>query len=163
AARKRAMTTARTVALDVLLAIRKKEAFVQELLDDALKKAELTPADRRLATQLVFGVLRRRGSLDLLIRHVVTREPHRIEAWIGEAPRRGPLQLAYLARTPASSAIHETVDLADHMTAARAKGFVTATLRAIDRLLTPDIMADPGPAPLPIEPGRYRRLTAPVL
>ena len=50
------MTTARTVALDVLLAIRKKEAFVQELLDDALRRAELTPADRRLARRACRAV-----------------------------------------------------------------------------------------------------------
>jgi 16S rRNA (cytosine967-C5)-methyltransferase len=157
------MTTARTVALDVLLEIRKKEAFVQELLDDAFKKSDLAPPDRRLATQLVLGVVRRRASLDLLIRRVVTRESHKVEAWIWEALRLGTLQLAYLDRIPAYSAIHETVDLAIHRNAVRAKGFVNANLRAIDRLLTPDFVTDPGPAALPIETGRYRRLTEPVL
>ena len=93
------------------------------------------PPDRRLATQLVLGVVRRRASLDLLIRRVVTREPHKVEAWIWEALRLGTLQLAYLDRIPAYSAINETVDLAIHMDAARAKGFVNANLRAIDRLL----------------------------
>ena len=157
------MTTARTVALDVLLEIRRKEAFVQELLDDAFKKSDLAPPDRRLATQLVLGVVRRRASLDLLIRRVVTREPHNVEAWIWEALRLGALQLAYLDRIPAYSAINETVDLAVHMGTVRAKGFVNANLRAIDRLLTPDIVTEPGRAALPIEAGRYRRLTGPVL
>ena len=157
------MTTARTVALDVLLEIRRKEAFVQELLDDAFKKSDLAPPDRRLATQLVLGVVRRRASLDLLIRRVVTRESHRIEAWIWEALRLGALQLAYLDRIPAYSAINETVELAVHMDAVRAKGFVNANLRAIDRLLTPDLVTEPGPTALPIETGRYRRLTEPLL
>ena len=157
------MTTARTVALDVLLEIRRKEAFVQELLDDAFRKSDLAPADRRLAANLVLGVVRRRASLDLLIRRVVTREPHKIEAWIWEALRLGALQLAYLDRIPAYSAINETVDLAIHMDAVRAKGFVNANLRAIDRLLTPDMVTEPGPTSLPIEAGRYRRLTEAVL
>jgi 16S rRNA (cytosine967-C5)-methyltransferase len=157
------MTTARTVALDVLLEIRRKEAFVQELLDDAFRKSALAPADRRLAANLVLGVVRRRASLDLLIRRVVTREPHNVEAWIWESLRLGALQLAYLDRIPAYSAIKETVDLAIHMDAVRAKGFLNANLRAIDRLLTPDMVAEPGPSSLPIEAGRYRRLTEPVL
>ncbi len=54
-----ARSSARALALHVLLACRKKEAFVQELLDQHLCKACLSPPDRRLATQLVYGVLRR--------------------------------------------------------------------------------------------------------
>jgi hypothetical protein len=53
--------TARTLALQVLLDGRRREGFAQELLDRELGRGDLPAADRRLATQLVYGVLRRRG------------------------------------------------------------------------------------------------------
>src|SRR5256885_10655863 len=49
--------------------------------------------DRRLATQLVYGVLRRRGTLDTLLRPFVHREPHQVEPWLWEALRLGAFQL----------------------------------------------------------------------
>jgi len=54
--------TARTLALQVLLDCRNGDAFVQEVLDGHLTRSPLSPADRRLATHLAYGVLRRRGA-----------------------------------------------------------------------------------------------------
>ena len=65
--------TARQLALDVLATARPGDAFAWERLDAALGRAPLPPAERRLATQLVYGVLRRRGSLDALLRPLITR------------------------------------------------------------------------------------------
>jgi 16S rRNA (cytosine967-C5)-methyltransferase len=155
--------TARSIALHVLQQVRQKEAFVQELLDDAFRIAEPTPADRRLATQLVFGVLRRRGSLDALLRQVVTRAFHQVEPWIWEALRLGVFQLTFLTRVPTYSAINETVELAAVVGVPRAKGFLNANLRAVTRLLTDESATNPGSAALPIAPENYRRLTRPVL
>ena len=53
--------SARALALHVLLECQLKNAFVQDILDYELRAASLSPADRRLATHLVYGVLRRRG------------------------------------------------------------------------------------------------------
>ena len=50
---------ARGLALHVLLNCRQQDAFVQELLDRELGRSSLSPVDRRLATQLTYGVLRR--------------------------------------------------------------------------------------------------------
>ena len=50
---------ARSLALQALLACRKHDAFVQEILDRQFAAHALSAADRRLTTQLVYGVLRR--------------------------------------------------------------------------------------------------------
>src|SRR5438067_1015082 len=107
-----APSTARTLALQVLLACRAGNGFVQEILDRHLSQATLSGADRRLATQLVYGVLRRRGTLDALLRPLVARPPHQVEAWLWEALRLGAFQLALLTQIPPHAAIHETVELA---------------------------------------------------
>ena len=53
--------TARSLALQILLQCREQDAFIQEILDRQLSRTELSPADRRLTTQLAYGALRRRG------------------------------------------------------------------------------------------------------
>src|SRR5205085_2394419 len=104
--------TARSLALFVLVQARKKEAFVQDLLETAFRDVPLSAIDRALATQLVYGVFRRRGTLDVLLRHVVSRPPREVEPWLWEALRLGVFQLLFLSRIPAYGALNETVELA---------------------------------------------------
>lgn len=154
--------TARGVALQVLLDCQRREGFVQDVLDAHLTAARLTLADRRLATHLSYGVLRRRGTLDALLAAVCSRPAAQVEPWLWEALRLGAYQLAMLTHVPAHAAVHETVDLA---ATARpgVRGFLNGVLRACERLLAPDTTDQPGPAALPLEEGRYRRLNRPVL
>src|SRR5437867_2360057 len=93
-------TNARNLALRVLLECRKKDAFVQDILDRELRAASLSSADRRLATHLAYGVLRRRGTLDALLRPRVKRPPRQVEPWIWEALRLGAYQLFLLSHVP---------------------------------------------------------------
>lgn len=163
APRLQAPPNARAVALQVLLACRPNSAFVQELLDQSLRGPNLISADRRLATSLVYGVLRRRKTLDALLRPLVSRQPHEVERWLWEALRLGAFQLALLEQIPAHAALHETVELAAQFGQARAKGFLNAVLRALLPLLTNDEASGPAADALPLEAGRYRRLARAVL
>jgi 16S rRNA (cytosine967-C5)-methyltransferase len=156
-------TGARGVALQVLLECRKKEAFVQEVLDKHLRQAELSPADRRLATNLVYGVLRRRGTLDALIRPLLTRRPDQVEPWLWDILRLGAFQVALLTHIPAHAALFETVELAQRWGRPRAKGFVNGVLRTLLGLITDEELAEPAGNALPLQAGRYRRLTRAVL
>ena len=131
--------TARTLALQVLLQCREQDAFVQEILDRQLSRTELSPADRRLTTQLAYGVLRRRGTLDALLRPLVKREPHQVEPWLWDALRLGACQLLLLTQIPAHAALFETVELAAYQGRPRAKGFLNGVLRSLLALVTPDL------------------------
>ncbi len=155
--------TARSLALFVLVEARKKEAFVQDLLDAAFRDVPLSISDRALATQLVYGVFRRRGTLDVLLRHVVARPPRDVEPLLWEALRLGVFQLLFLSRIPAYSALHETVELAVDFGAPQAKGFLNGNLRSLTRLLTDQFVAKPGASAIPIAPGQFRRLTQAAL
>src|SRR5262245_31802916 len=127
---------ARSLALDVLLECRRGDGFVQEVLDKHLRRTTLAPADRRLATQLAYGVLRRRGTLDALLYPLITRQPHQVEPWLWEALRLGAYQLALLTHIPPHAALHETVELAAVGRRPKAKGFLNGVLRALLPLLT---------------------------
>jgi 16S rRNA (cytosine967-C5)-methyltransferase len=157
--------TARSLALHVLLTCRQGDAFVQEVLDTILTThhSPLTKPDRRLATQLAYGVLRRRGSLDALLRCVVTRQKHEVEPWVWEILRLGAFQLALLTHMPPHAAINETVELAAAFGRPGAKGFINGVLRALSQLITSEETAAPAADALPLEAGHYRRLARPVL
>ena len=158
-----ANNSARRLALHVLLECRKKQAFVQDLLDQSLRETSLSPADRRLATQLIYGVLRRRGTLDALLRPRITRQPRHVEPWIWETLRLGAYQLLLLSQVPPHAALNETVELAASMNMPRAKGFINGVLRSLLPLLTQEETRTSGPDALPLGDGVYRKLGQAVL
>ncbi len=157
--------TARSLALQVLFSCKPGEGFVQEILDSAFRipHSAISLADRRLVTQLVYGVLRRRGSLDALLRCVVSRQPHEVEPWLWEILRLGAFQLALLTHIPRHAALHETVELATAFGRPQAKGFINGVLRALAGLVSDDWTDAPAADALPFEAGRYRQLSRPIL
>lgn len=154
--------TARSLALQVLLACRKHDAFVQEILDRQLAVHPLLAADRRLVTQLVYGVLRRRGTLRALLQPLVNRPTHKVEAWLWDALYLGAYQLALMSNIPSHAAVHETVELAVTFGRPGARGFLNGILRRVAELMTEERTSTAAANALPLEHGEYRRLSRPV-
>jgi 16S rRNA (cytosine967-C5)-methyltransferase len=151
------------VALQILIDSRQHEAFVQELLDRHLSQNPLPSQERRLATQLAYGVLRRRRTLLALVEPLVTRAAHQVEPWLWDTLCLGAYQLALLDHIPAHAALHETVELAACFGRPGAKGFLNGVLRSLTALVTAEPADGPAADALPREHGKYRRLTRPVL
>src|SRR5262245_12866543 len=97
---------ARSLALQVLLGCRRRDAFVQELLDQSLASVALSPADRRLATQLAYSVLRRRITLQALVQPFVSRPVENVEPWLWDVLRLGAYQIALLDHIPTHAAVN---------------------------------------------------------
>jgi 16S rRNA (cytosine967-C5)-methyltransferase len=101
--------------------------YVEELLDAELARAACSPADRRLAQELTFGVTRRLATLDWIIaRQTGGREQ---KPALRALLRAGLYQLFWLDRVPDHAAIHETVELAKRMGFGPQAGFINAVLR----------------------------------
>src|SRR5262249_32712814 len=128
--------SARALALQILLDCHQRNAFVQEILDQHLGRVQLSGPDRRLVTQLAYGVLRRRGTLDALLEPLVARSRPKVEPWLWEALRLGAYQLAILTHLPPHAVLNETVELASMFQRPGAKGFLNGVLRALSRLIT---------------------------
>jgi len=157
--------TARSLALQILLdghSASGQRTFVGETLDRRLVQFPLSPLERRLATQLVYGVLRRQGTLVALLRPLLTRSLETVEPWLREVLCLGAFQLVFLSQIPPHAALHETVELAALFGRPTAKGFVNGVLRALTRLLTKDVSERPAADSLPLADGRYRRLSRAV-
>jgi 16S rRNA (cytosine967-C5)-methyltransferase len=155
--------TARQIAADVLNRSRSRDAFAAELIEDAVSGAGITPQDRRFLTQLVFGVIRRKGTLDALIKPFIQLPLHAVEPRVWDILHLGAFQLTFLTHVPKHAAVNETVELANHINSPKAKGFVNSVLRRIAELVTDDFTDKAGADAVPFEERRYRRLTRPIL
>lgn len=171
------MTTARTLAMEVFAKSFARQGFTSELVDGvAAMHPTLSNQDRRFLTQLVFGVTRRRGTLDALLAPFVTRSLVNVEPVLQDVLRLGAFQLVFLTQIPKHAAVHETVELADWAGRPAAKGFLNGVLRRVAEAVTDDYTDHARPDAVPVEPGqrtgnrygapadrRYRRLTRPLL
>ncbi len=136
----------RRAAFDILLRIEKERSYADILIDRELSLGSLKGPDRGLLTELVYGVLRRQGTLDHIISHCSTQRLDRLERAVHLLLRLGLYQAFFLDRVPVSAAVNETVKLA-HTLVPRAAGFINAVLRRADRernaIPYPDRDADP--------------------
>ena len=83
----------RALALSTLLKIEENNSYANLSLDTALKHASLTPADRRLFTAIVYGVIERRITLDHIIDRLSSLPPSKIERTTRNILRMGLYQL----------------------------------------------------------------------
>jgi 16S rRNA (cytosine967-C5)-methyltransferase len=155
--------TARQISADVLNRSRSRDAFAAELIDDAVSGAGVTPLDRRFLTQLVFGVIRRKGTLDALLKPFIQLPVHAVQPRVWDILHLGVFQLAFLTHVPKHAAVNESVELATHIGSPKAKGFVNGVLRRVSELVTDEFTGKPGADTLPFENHRYRRLTRAIL
>lgn len=136
----------RRSAAEILQRIAREHAFADQLVDRELKSDHLKGPDRGLLNELVFGVLRRQGTLDHIIGKLLDQPLSRLETRVLILLRLGLYQLGYLDRIPESAAVNETVQLAKSM-APRASGLVNAILRSYLRtkqqISFPDPLIDP--------------------
>jgi 16S rRNA (cytosine967-C5)-methyltransferase len=134
-------TAGRKIAFEVLLRVETGGAYASRALDAALAQAgAVDPREAGLATELVYGTLRRALALDAVLAPHSKRPLAQLDPGARVALRLGAYQLLHL-RTPAHAAVGETVALAKSVDHGRAAGFVNAVLRAVTRA--------PAPAPPP--------------
>jgi 16S rRNA (cytosine967-C5)-methyltransferase len=171
------MTTARQIAVDILARSRSRAGFAAELIEDAIadsggSRPPLSGQDRRFVMQLVFGVLRRKGTLDALLAPFIRTPLHAVQDRVWDVLHLGAYQLVFLTHVPKHAAVHESVELAAHVGSPQAKGFINGVLRRVSELVTDDFVEVPSPSAVPFEmskspgtavPGRYRRLNSAIL
>src|SRR6185436_18698440 len=103
--------TARSIAVKVLEAVEREGAFADHRLEREFQRTCPEQRDRALAWELVYGVLRRRGTLDWRLAQVSDRAISRLPVTVVNSLRIAAYQLLYLDRIPASAAVNESVNL----------------------------------------------------
>jgi 16S rRNA (cytosine967-C5)-methyltransferase len=117
----------RQIAARVLRQRETGDEFTENLLENALARSPLSPADRGLCLEIVYGVVRRLATLDWLIARKTDGRPQKPA--LQNLLRIGLYQIFWLDRIPPHAAVHETVELAKRSGFASQSGFINAVLR----------------------------------
>jgi 16S rRNA (cytosine967-C5)-methyltransferase len=125
-------TPARACAFAVLRRVFEQDAWADRALHGEARRLRLDPRERALATQLAYGAVQRRATLDALIETLAKRPPQRLEPAVLAGLRLGLFQLLFLDRVPAHAAVGESVELVKRESPGGAK-LVNAVLRRAAR------------------------------
>ena len=121
----------REIAIGVLRQRGASGDYVEHLLENELARQALSPPDRALCQELVYGMVRWQATLDWLVaRKTDGREQN---AAIRSLLHLGLYQLFWLNRIPDHAALNETVALAKHLGFGPRAGFINAILRSYTR------------------------------
>ncbi len=125
--------TARSEALRVLLAVDRDGAYANLVLQASASDHPLGPQDAALLTELVYGTLRWKNTLDWVIDQFSKTPVARMNQIVRPIVRLGAYQLLFLERVPAAAACNEAVELAKTWKLGGLAGFVNGLLRNIAR------------------------------
>jgi 16S rRNA (cytosine967-C5)-methyltransferase len=124
---------ARRTALQVLQRVHKDDAYSHIALSEALDAASLSPEDRGLATELVYGTLTWQRAIDRILDDALHRGLKSVRGPLLDVLRLAVYQLVFLDRIPDHAAIDESVKLCREVAGEGASGLVNAVLRTIAR------------------------------
>lgn len=116
------------MALRILLGNQDDQRIPLERQFQGSSFTSLQARDRRLTTELVYGVLRNRSLLDFQLDSLLDRPRSSLDPEVLEIIRIGLFQLSFL-RIPNWAAVHETVQLCKDMRKFSASALVNAILR----------------------------------
>lgn len=125
--------TARAHALELLYRVDVHGHFAAPILRSLLEREDISPLDKGLIHELVYGVLRWRGRLDWVIERGSNRPMEEMTPWIRNILRLGAHQLLFTQKIPPAAAVHESVKLAYSYGHRGTAAFVNAILRWIQR------------------------------
>ncbi|MEY8347400.1 16S rRNA (cytosine(967)-C(5))-methyltransferase RsmB [Bacillus cereus] len=126
----------RELALDGLMQVEKSGAYSNLLLNNLIEKSEIDRKDIGLLTEIVYGTIQRRDTLDYYLQPFLRKK---VEAWVKVLLRLSLYQMIYLDRVPERAAIHEAVEIAKRRGHKGIAGMVNGVLRSIQREGVPSV------------------------
>lgn len=125
--------TARSAVVKALLSIQEEGGYSNIVLDELLEGLDLIPADRALASRLLYGVTERRLTLDYLLNKTASTPVKKMQPAVREILRVGAYQLVFMDKMPAFAVVNEAVEQTRQFGCARLSAFVNGVLRRIER------------------------------
>ncbi|WP_262172884.1 16S rRNA (cytosine(967)-C(5))-methyltransferase RsmB [Saccharococcus sp. Marseille-Q5394] len=116
----------RDAALSILMEINQNQAYSNLLLNRTIKKYDIDPKDRGLLTELTYGTLQHRLTLDYYLEPFVKGK---LDPWVRELLRLSIYQIIYLTKIPPHAVVHEAVEIAKR----RGHKGISATVNGILR------------------------------
>jgi 16S rRNA (cytosine967-C5)-methyltransferase len=121
----------RETALDILEGIEKNQSYSNLLLNHEIKKNELEQKDIPLLTELTYGTLQRKITLDFFLAPFISKK--KLEGWVRQLLRLTIYQMVYLDKIPDRAAIFEAVEIAKKRGHKGISSLVNGVLRSMQR------------------------------
>lgn len=136
--------TVRELALQLLIRIEKESSFSHLLISDAMKRADIPQADENLLTEIVYGTIERKITLDYYLQPFI-KNRKKLTDWVNILLRMSVYQMQFLERVPPYAIINEAVNIAKKKGHRGIGSFVNGVLRNIDRKGVRDVtkISDP--------------------
>lgn len=127
------MDYAREAALKALYEINQNGAYANIALNKYLEDEKLRSIDRAFATELVYGCIKWKLTIDRVIAAYSSIRLEKLSPWILNILRLGTYQILKMTRVPVSASCNESVKLAGRYGHKASAGFVNGILRNIAR------------------------------
>jgi 16S rRNA (cytosine967-C5)-methyltransferase len=132
------MKNVRETALELLETIEKNQSYSNLILHHAIEKNMVPKKDVGLLTELVYGTLQRKMTLDFYLSPFLQKSK-KIEKWVPYLLRLTLYQMEFLDKIPDHAAINEAVEIAKKRGHKGVAGFVNGVLRNIQREGLPSV------------------------
>lgn len=130
-------TNVRLLAFETIQDIINDKAYSNIIINEVLSNNELSRADKSLFTELVYGTLKRKYTLDYLLKPFVQTK---LKGWVRQLLWMSIYQYAYLDKIPEHAIIHEAVEIAKYKGGPHNGNVVNGILRNMMRSELPDFM-----------------------
>ncbi|GIP32953.1 16S rRNA (cytosine(967)-C(5))-methyltransferase RsmB [Paenibacillus sp. J2TS4] len=138
--------TARELAVELLTRVDRERSYSNLLLNQMLRKYKLERLEAAFATELVYGTIQRRNTIDYFLGRFVAKGLTKLEPWVRNLLRMSFYQLYYLDRVPPHAVVNEAVNIAKKKGHRGISGMVNGVLRNVlrqaEQLVLPE-MKDP--------------------
>ncbi|MGW7987263.1 16S rRNA (cytosine(967)-C(5))-methyltransferase RsmB [Staphylococcus shinii] len=128
-------TNVRLLAFETIQDIINDKAYSNIIINEVLSNNELNRADKSLFTELVYGTLKRKYTLDYFLKPFVQTK---LKGWVRQLLWMSIYQYAYLDKIPEHAIIHEAVEIAKYKGGPHNGNVVNGILRNMMRSELPD-------------------------
>lgn len=132
--------SARFAAMNALVKVVNQQAYSNLLINQILNESQLSEKDGRLMTEIVYGTISRRLTLEYGLAPFIVKAK-KVETWVHQLLLLSLYQLEYLDRVPEHAIVDEAVEIAKARGNIGASRFVNGVLRTIQREGVPQIEA----------------------
>ena len=136
----------RQIALDILVDVNKNKAYSNIAINRRFKATKIEIVDRKLITELVYGVIENLIYLDHIIKTLSKIRIKKLNVSVLNILRMGLYQIIFLDKIPVFAAVNESVNLTkknDHKSAGFVNGILRNYTRNMNDISIPSLETDP--------------------
>ncbi|WP_409305372.1 16S rRNA (cytosine(967)-C(5))-methyltransferase RsmB [Peribacillus sp. SCS-155] len=128
----------RDIALDIIESVEKNQSYSNLLINSMISKHQLSAADSGLLTEITYGTIQRKMTLDFYLKPFV-KDPKKTMSWVMNLLRLSLYQMVYLDKVPDHAILFEAVEIAKKRGHKGITSMVNGVLRNIQRKGIPSL------------------------